>query len=309
MSAPRYTLIQGDFYILYPDLPRQGPEPDGDTVTFLPDQDDLVRRLRRFSGTWPDRKHLGTYSVRFESIDALETHFAGHHQQLGLAQAARDLMLQRLGFGRVEFDPARPNKVASAEHHPVRGYLLANGIESNGRVLGLVYAGDPPPGEADGQRVFVAADRLDDSVNAALVAAGLAYVEVYHTMPLALIRRMRELVGSARAQGAGLWPKESVTLTTAVAPHAADDLDDFVIFPKLYRRLVSFFTETGLTDLTTFDSWVRADPVHRDDRALLLSGEVGNLHDLYEVTGCGADAAVQLRGFPEDMIFDPDPAA
>jgi endonuclease YncB( thermonuclease family) len=309
MSAPRYTLIQGDFYILYPDLPRQGPEPDGDTVTFLPDQDDLVRRLRRLSGTAPDRKHLGTYSVRFESIDALETHFAGRHQQLGPAQAARDLMLRELGFGRVEFDPARPNKVASAEHHPVRGYLLANGIESNGRVLGLVYPGDPPPDETDGQRVFVAAERLDGSVNTTLVTAGLAYVEVYHTMPLALIRRLRERVAVARAQGVGLWPTESVTLTAAVTPHAAGDLDDLVIFPKLYRRLVTFFTETGAADLTTFDAWVRADPVHRDDRALLPSGEVGNLHDLYQVTGTGADAAVQLRHLPEDLLFDPDPVA
>jgi hypothetical protein len=29
IPAPRYTLITGDFYIRYPDLPRHGPEPDG----------------------------------------------------------------------------------------------------------------------------------------------------------------------------------------------------------------------------------------------------------------------------------------
>jgi hypothetical protein len=32
-----YTLLRGSFVIRYPDLPRQGPEPDGDTVKFLPD--------------------------------------------------------------------------------------------------------------------------------------------------------------------------------------------------------------------------------------------------------------------------------
>jgi hypothetical protein len=310
MSAPRYTLIRGNYYILYPDLPDQGPEPDGDTVAFLPDEDDLVRRLCRFSGTWPDRKHLGTYSIRFESIDALETHFAGHHQQFGLAQAARDLMLERVGFGQVEFVPEHPNKVKSAEYHPVRGYVLANGIESNGRVLGLVYAGDPPDGESDGQRVFVDADRLHASVNAALARVGLAYTEVYHTMPLALIRRMRELTSGARARGAGLFAQESVTLAAGVSAHSVGDLNDLVIFPKLYRRLVSFFAEKhpGAGDLVTFDTWVRADPVHRDDRALLPTGEVGNLHDLYQVSGAGPAAAIRLRYLPEDLIFDPDPA-
>ena len=68
MAAPRYTLILGDFYILYPDLPRNGPEPDGDTINFLPDTDELIRRLPRFSAVGPDRRHLGTYGVRFEGI-------------------------------------------------------------------------------------------------------------------------------------------------------------------------------------------------------------------------------------------------
>ena len=65
--------MSGDFYILYPDLPRNGPQPDGDTISFLPANDDLIRSLPRFSGVAPDRKHLGTYSVRFEGIDASET--------------------------------------------------------------------------------------------------------------------------------------------------------------------------------------------------------------------------------------------
>jgi hypothetical protein len=37
--------------------------------------------------------------------------------------------------------------------HPVPGYLLANGIESNGRVLGLVFPGQPNLGAADGDNV------------------------------------------------------------------------------------------------------------------------------------------------------------
>lgn len=60
LRRPRYTLVTGAYYILYSDLPRNGPEPDGDTISFLPDSDDLVQSLRRFSGVGPDRRHLGT---------------------------------------------------------------------------------------------------------------------------------------------------------------------------------------------------------------------------------------------------------
>jgi hypothetical protein len=142
MAQPRYTLIAGDFYILYPDLPGNGPEPDGDTINFLPDHDGLVQNLQQFSNKAPDRRHLGTYPVRFEGIDTLETHFPDHrfHQNLQFAEAARNHLLQQLGFGAVTFlSGSKRNKVATAEHHPVRGYLFANGIESNGRILGMVY--------------------------------------------------------------------------------------------------------------------------------------------------------------------------
>ena len=46
-GTPRYTLITGQYSIHNPDNPRRGPQPDGDTITFLPDSVDLVRRLRR----------------------------------------------------------------------------------------------------------------------------------------------------------------------------------------------------------------------------------------------------------------------
>jgi endonuclease YncB( thermonuclease family) len=303
VTAPRYFLISGHYYILYPDLPRNGPEPDGDTITFLPDSDDLVRDLPRFSGRGPDRRHLGAYSVRFEGIDALETHYLNRHQNLQLARAARDRLLELLGFGEVRFWADLPNKIERAEHHPVRGYLLADGIEANGRVLGLVYTGEPDAGLEDGQRVFVDEARLEASVNAALLRAGLAYAELYSTMPLALIQRMRHLVSTAREAAVGFWPREDVTTDRPVQLRDLSDLPDLVMFPKLYRRLVKYFGD-GHVGLAEFDTWIRADPVHRDDSALLPTGELGNLHDLYEV---GPDG-LQLQFLPETLTFQPDPA-
>ena len=42
-----YTLLRGQFVIRYDDLPCQGPEPDGNTVKFMPDTPGLVEMLPR----------------------------------------------------------------------------------------------------------------------------------------------------------------------------------------------------------------------------------------------------------------------
>ena len=93
---PRYKIIAGEFWIHYPDIPRQGPQPDGDTITFKPNDRSLVTSLKKYGSFWPDFNKRGTIPVRFEGIDALETHFNGAHQELKLADKARDFMLAKL---------------------------------------------------------------------------------------------------------------------------------------------------------------------------------------------------------------------
>src|SRR5687768_2374525 len=127
-----YTLLAGEFVIRYPDLPRQGPEPDGDTLKFAPDTPALVEALPRISGRPPDINARGI-SVRLEAIDALETHFGETHQELAGANAARDELLRQLGFRNVVFWPDHPNKVQSADSDRLRGHVLSNGIDANGR--------------------------------------------------------------------------------------------------------------------------------------------------------------------------------
>ncbi len=129
-------------------------------------------------------------------------------------------MLALMGFGGVAFWPSLPN-VQTAENHPVRSGLFANGIESNGRVLGFVYPGEIAAGLTDRDRIFVHTALLDASVNATLVSEGLAYAELYSTMPLSLLERMPEIGKAARHAGIGFWS----------------------MFPKLYRRLVKYFDD------------------------------------------------------------------
>ena len=79
-------------------MPQQGPEPDGDTITFEADDITLVRELRWLSGRGPKINTRGNIPVRYEGIDALEIHFREAHQQLQFAVAARDENLRLVGF-------------------------------------------------------------------------------------------------------------------------------------------------------------------------------------------------------------------
>src|SRR6478672_4153443 len=131
-AAMPLTVLRVHFFIRSPYLPLQGPEPDGDTVKFRPDTPGLVEMLPRRSGRPPGLNSRGI-SVRLETIDALETHFAETHQELAGTNAARDALLARLGFTNVVFFADQPNKVASADADELRGYVLSNGIDANGR--------------------------------------------------------------------------------------------------------------------------------------------------------------------------------
>jgi hypothetical protein len=96
-----YTLLRGQFVIRYDDIPRQGPEPDGDTVKFMPDTPGLVEMLPRRSGSPPALNARGI-SVRLEAIDALETHFEETHQELGGGAGRRERCPGRVvGWARI----------------------------------------------------------------------------------------------------------------------------------------------------------------------------------------------------------------
>jgi endonuclease YncB( thermonuclease family) len=295
-----YTLLAGEFVIRYPDLPRGGPQPDGDTVKFTPDSPALVDTLPRPSGGGPDINQRGI-SVRLEAIDALETHFEGAHQELAGADAARDELLRALGFTGVTFFADLPNTVASADQDRVRGHVLSNGIDANGRMIGFVEPGDAA--ESDGAQVFVDDARVRRSVNAALLAAGLAYPALYSTLPASLRAEFAQTARAARTAGAGLWRSATADPNgpARVADRAA--LEALVLWPKLFRRLVPYLAE-GAAGFDGFDAWLRADPVHRDDQILLTGRtEPTRLHDVVAAAG----DHVQLTAWPEDFVITPDP--
>ncbi|MEV0995887.1 lamin tail domain-containing protein [Nonomuraea sp. NPDC050202] len=296
-----YTLLRGSFVIRYPDLPRQGPEPDGDTVKFLPDSPALVEALPRRSGRPPNINARGI-SVRLEAVDALETHFAETHQELEGANAARDELLRLLGFTNVRFWEDLPNRVRSADQDSVRGHVLTNGIDGNGRLIAFGYAGDHQG--ADGTTVFVDGPLVDRSVNAQLLAAGLVYPAFYATLPAELRTHLAEVSQAARRKAIGLWPRSTADPNGAATVRDLSGLERLVVWPKLFRRIVPYLA-AGFTDFDGFDAWLRADPVNRDDELFLIPRlERGNLHDVVR----GSGQQIQLTMWPEDFIISPDPA-
>jgi endonuclease YncB( thermonuclease family) len=296
-----YTVLRGQFVIRYADQPRQGPEPDGDTVKFQPDTPALVETLPRRSGTPADLGMRGI-SVRLEAVDALETHFGDTHQELAGANAARDLLLAELGFTNVRYFADLPNKVESADQDAVRGHVLSNGIDANGRVIGFVHRGDPDL--ADGSRVFVDEALVDTSVNAGLLDRGMVYPAFYGTLPATLRTHLAATSRAARAAHRGIWARATGDPDGAAEVASLAQLETLVLWPKLFRRLVPYLA-AGFTDLDGFDSWLRADPVHRDDALFLLDRlEPGNMHDVVHGTG----DHVQLTVWPEDFVIEPDPA-
>jgi hypothetical protein len=86
---------------------------------------------------------------------------------------------------------------------------------------------------------------------------------------------------------------------------ASSALEQLVIWPKLFRRIVPYFAAV-FANFDGFDGWLRADPVDRDDELFLLDRlERGNLHDIVHAAG----DTIQMTVWPEEFIIDPDPVA
>lgn len=297
-STPNtYTLIKGTFHIHYPENPRSGPQPDGDTIKFQPHTRSLVEAIPR-NGRPAKFTQTGITTIRFEGIDTLETHFQGTHQHEALALEARDTLLEKMGFGAVTFHEGRFT-VESVKNHPIPGYILTNGLDVHGRVIAFVFTGDHDA--VDGSRIAVEPTKLDTSLNVTLLKEGQAYAAFYVTLPVPLREHLKTIAQAARSSGGGLWAEARATTIHPATITGADQLQTLVMWPKLFRRLASFYAD-GETDLTRLDAWLQEDLRDRDDRLLLPEMQLGHMHDLIEVQG----NQLQLVHRPEDIVIVPD---
>jgi hypothetical protein len=125
-----FYLIKGTFHVV-------NYMPDGDSVRFQAEDNNNWKKLSGPSVEWNARDHV---QLRFEAIDALETHFSGHHQPTKFAFAAREALLSNLGIKNVDWND-KGSKVISATDG-TKGYILARVVESHRRPVAFVFSGE-----------------------------------------------------------------------------------------------------------------------------------------------------------------------
>jgi endonuclease YncB( thermonuclease family) len=287
------TLIKGNYWV-EPD--GSDLQPDGDTISFEPDSIGLVMNLPQLAGKSPSIKN-NRIDVRYEGIDALESHYYKKHQNIKFANEATRKNLELLGFSGVTFKSDSPTDIKSISPNKLPGYVIALGIEKYGRMLGFIYSG--ATNLRDGE--IVHSDEpfliLSQSINIELVTAGLVYAAPYDSMPDRLVSRLRDIITTARNGKLGIWLKEDITTEKACIIKDINGLQELIMWPKLFRRLSKYFKGNN-SGLIGFDGWLRSN-TDEDIPLLLPDGKSGYLHDAYQING----DTLRLKFKPEDLIL------
>ena len=292
-----YRLVKGHFHLFYRSRRHVGSRPDGDSMWFKPSNQHHLIRLgdRRI-----DYNGGGFAQLRFEGIDALELHYKGsNHQMTAECVAARDQLLQLVGFTSVTYAPSDEidTAVRTASPHPIEGYILSRNVDPFGRPVAFVFSGATSETDRTDD-IWLTPERMTSSLNAQLMAGGHAYPAYYSGLPADLRDQLTNLASDARNNGSGIWQVD-VSLSGAQVGRASD-LEQLAMWPKLYRRLFAYFAD-GNAGIGGFGTWLRED-TSRDDKLWIISrGELGNMHDIFTVT----DKEIRMIVSPEDIVIVP----
>jgi endonuclease YncB( thermonuclease family) len=226
MKSPFAQVICGEFVI-------QDKLPDGDSVRFIAADPDLYQHLHR-----SERLNLssdGSVQLRFQAIDAPELHYGKDAQPLG--DASRDALLKLLGFKQIKFSG---NKVTTAKPDRIAGTILANAVERNGRPVAYTLLAKDATGLIDGSSINLDAKLLQKTLNVKLLEQGLAYLNLYSSVPLVHRQALQTIAHQVQSQKLGVWaidrtPNFTLNDLTSITPP-----DGQLIYPKLFRRCIDY---------------------------------------------------------------------
>lgn len=279
----KYILITGTFQVV-------GASPDGDSVRFKADNkanwgllNGPAARLTKSEGV----------QLRFEGVDALETHYrAGKtvSQPKALANEATDSMLEMIGVKNVVWTPSH-SRVRSAEDG-TRGYILSKMTERYRRPIAFVFPGKPRRRQKDGSTVTLDTKEIRQSLNYRLMQQGLVYPTYYKTLHWQLRDALTAGMTGARKKKKGVWKCDGTPSFSLTKPETITD--DVPILPKLFRRLMRMYanqgTFAGMNDylLTRRETVVQISHCHftHFDRICTQKGNV-----------------ISMSGLPEDFVF------
>jgi endonuclease YncB( thermonuclease family) len=244
--------------------------PDGDSVRFLADDDSLFDRLEGRV----EFKSDGEVQLRYEGIDALE--------KAAIKPFSSDATERNI-------------KLLGGEENGQPGYILSNHTDTNGRPVCFVFTGDSA--DADGSEIILEAEALQSSVNYQLLVEGFVYPLFYDTLYKELRDGLVEAVEIAREEQLGIWTKDLSNKGFIIKPPVnLAKLEP--IFPKLWRRLETFYRRPSNQDKTAkqfLESLAQGDDrlfTIPDRRAIKFS-------TVLEVN----EDKLKLKYKPEEMIF------
>jgi endonuclease YncB( thermonuclease family) len=226
MKSPFSQVIRGEFVI-------QDKLPDGDSVRFIAADPDLYQHLHR-----SERLNLspdGSVQLRFQAIDAPELHYGKDAQPLG--DTSRDALLKLLGFKQIKFSG---NKVTSAKPDRVAGAILANAVERNGRPVAYTLLAKDTTGLTDGASVNLDLKLLQKTLNVKLLEQGLAYLNLYSSVPLVHQQALQAIAHKVRSQKIGIWAIDRTPNFTLNDLASITPPDGQLIYPKLFRRCIDY---------------------------------------------------------------------
>jgi len=275
-----FKLIKGTFHVA-------GYRPDGDSLRF---KANLKSNWKLLEGRAVGLNKKNHAQLRFEAIDAPETHYAGSKDQpQELARAATDYLLKLLKIKNVVWSKKHWSVVSADDGVP--GYILSRKAEMYARPVAFVFAGNI--NRADGSDVRLEGPLLRRSANYKLMLSGLVYPTYYR----GLFWDLRNVLTSAAMQaynaGKGVWPYDWTNLGVPMRNKAAIE-KTYMIMPKMFRRLIKYNNSGTVKGFKQWLSDRGGDPI-----LVLRTGHLTNLDTIVEQKA----GKVRLTEYPEDIVF------
>jgi hypothetical protein len=280
MTKMNFKIIKGRFYVV-------GYSPDGDSMRF---QAYNNKNWNFFNWGQAANKKSKRKQLRFEGIDALETHYAESHQPHSFGIAAMEVLLSLLGIDQVVYNLSLTQIYSANDGKD--GFIASESLDVYDRPVSLVFTGDAPL--HDGDEIPLASLPLDYCVNFKMMKVGLVYPTFYSTMEDDLLNLFTEIATSCRDTMVGLWALDKTSDFTIW--NTSTITDDIVILPKLFRRLTSFI-QYG-SDFSQLKAYL----AKQGDKVQIRStGKTAKLVDLMQIN----NRNIKFPYKPEDLIFDP----
>lgn len=275
-----FKLIKGTFHVV-------GYRPDGDSLRFKAKK---KKNWELLEGRTVDLNPKDHAQLRFEAIDAPETHYSGSEAQpKDLARAATDHLLDLLKIKNVVWSKTHWSVTSADDGVP--GYILSKKTERYARPVAFVFDGRTRL--RDGSDVSLDGPLLRKSANYKMMLAGLVYPTYYKGLFWDILYPLTTAAVEAYNADRGVWPWDWTNIGVPMRNKAAIE-EEYMIMPKMFRRLIKYIN-SGTTK--GFKQWLSdkgGDPI-----LILRTGQLTNLDEIVEEK----NGKVRLTEFPEDIMF------